>query len=157
MSLLRINLLKTFLKLYLKRNDWKRIHTSRSRFSLQRLGVFLEDVGLLQRRRQQNARRPGPHRETRGPTGQSVHDLHSYEATQLSQHQQILCPGNCYKKSNRVSKWLVSTRDGSRFSNIRFNYRILIRLCDYFLKVYSSHWLCSKPCSFDYRARARFV
>ncbi len=27
------------------------------------------------------------------------------------------------------------TRDGSRFSNIRFNYRITIRLCDYFLKV----------------------
>ncbi len=27
-------------------------------------------------------------------------------------------------------------RDGSRFSNIRFNYRISIRLCDYFLKVY---------------------
>ncbi len=27
-------------------------------------------------------------------------------------------------------------RDGSRFSNILFNYRISIRLCDYFLKVY---------------------
>ncbi len=31
------------------------------------------------------------------------------------------------------------TRDGSRFSNIQFNYRISIRLCDYFLKVYP-HW-----------------
>ncbi len=30
----------------------------------------------------------------------------------------------------------VRTRDGSRFSNILFNYRISIRLCDYFLKVY---------------------
>ncbi len=30
----------------------------------------------------------------------------------------------------------VCIRDGSRFSNIQFNYRILIRLCDYFLKVY---------------------
>ncbi len=27
-------------------------------------------------------------------------------------------------------------RDGSRFSNILFNSRISIRLCDYFLKVY---------------------
>ncbi len=30
----------------------------------------------------------------------------------------------------------VQIRDGSRLSNILFNYRILIRLCDYFLKVY---------------------
>ncbi len=30
----------------------------------------------------------------------------------------------------------LSSRDGSRFSNILFNYRISIRLCDYFLKVY---------------------
>ncbi len=29
----------------------------------------------------------------------------------------------------------VSPRDGSRLSNILFNYRISIRLCDYFLKV----------------------
>ncbi len=32
-------------------------------------------------------------------------------------------------------QWLY-IRDGSRFSNILFNYRISIRLCDYFLKVY---------------------
>ncbi len=31
---------------------------------------------------------------------------------------------------------LIDNRDGSRFSNILFNYRISIRLCDYFLKVY---------------------
>ncbi len=30
----------------------------------------------------------------------------------------------------------IDSRDGSRFSNILFNYRISIRLCDYFLKVY---------------------
>ncbi len=34
----------------------------------------------------------------------------------------------------------VFTRDGSRFSNIQFNDRISIRLCDYFLKVYP-HWV----------------
>ncbi len=30
----------------------------------------------------------------------------------------------------------IYIRDVSRFSNILFNYRISIRLCDYFLKVY---------------------
>ncbi len=34
-----------------------------------------------------------------------------------------------------IPQWVL-TRDGSRFSNILFNYRISIRLCDYFLKVY---------------------
>ncbi len=43
----------------------------------------------------------------------------------------------------RVGPWVkqkkraaLLTRDESQFSNILFNYRISIRLCDYFLKVY---------------------